>query len=203
MAASDLNRTDASPRFRPAVTSVSERTLSDLAMALPLAAGGAIAGDAIAIVDVLLALGAFLLAFGARHGIEAHLALRARRPVPAHAHCRAEELTLRAVAAHWWQEALLGVGMLTLAMLVHRGSVGMLLLIAAGFFAGRAGGNALEAHLLARWERASGIGLWVWSQERWYSGRRLFAGFDFDERDFDAAPPPTTSAPPPRTPLAG
>lgn len=108
---------------------------------------------------MLLALGAFVLAFGARHGVEAHLALRARRPVPAHAQCRAEEPTLRAVATHWWQEALLGVGMLTLAMLMHRGSVGMLLLIAAGFFAGRASGNALEAHLLARWERASGTGL--------------------------------------------
>lgn len=151
---------------------------------------------------MLLALGAFVLAFGARHGVEAHLALRARRPVPAHAQCRAEEPTLRAVATHWWQEALLGVGMLTLAMLVHRGSVGMLLLIAAGFFAGRASGNALEAHLLARWERASGTGLWVWSQERWYSGRHLFAGFDFHERDFDPTPPPVTTAPPPHAPLA-
>lgn len=52
--------------------------------------------------------------------------------------------------------------------------------------------------LLARWERASGTGLWVWRQERWYSGRHLFAGFDFHERDFDPAPP---TAPPPRAPL--
>lgn len=203
MAASDPNRTDGSPRFRPAVTSVRERTLSDLAIAAPLAAGGAAAGDAVAMLDVLLALGAFMLTFGVRHGVEAYLALRARRPVPAHAKCRAEAPALRQVAVHWWQEALLGLGMLTLAMLVHRGSTGMLLLIAAGFFAGRAGGNALEAHVLARWERASGIGVWVWSKERWYSGRHLFAGFDFDEHDFDPSPPPVTAAMPPRTPLGG